>query len=88
MTVKQLIKLLKAENQNAEIFAYLGAEQGWKIQPLGRGDAIIGKGRTDSGQFVMLPVEVPDSFEPWDDSEPDHCQACEDGTCEELGGKH
>ena len=65
MTVKKLIKLLKQEDQDSEVFAYLGAEQGWKIQQLGYGDAIIGKSRTDKDSFVLIPVEVPTEFEPW-----------------------
>lgn len=65
MKVSKLVELLKTENQDAEVFAYLGAEQGWKIQELGYGDAIIGKQRTDKDSFVLIPVEVPEEFEPW-----------------------
>ena len=65
MKVSKLVELLKSENQDAEVFAYLGAEQGWKIQELGYGDAIIGKQRTDKDSFVLIPVEVPSKFEPW-----------------------
>ena len=65
MRVSNLIKLLQKEDPHAEVFAYLGAEQGWKIQELGYGDAIIGKTRTDKDSFVLIPVEVPTEFEPW-----------------------
>ena len=65
MKVRELVKLLNQENQDSEVFAYLGAEQGWKIQELGYGDAIIGKQRTDKDSFVLIPVEVPSKFEPW-----------------------
>ena len=65
MKVSKLVELLKTENQDAEVFAYLGAEQGWKIQELGYGDAIIGRQRTDKESFVLIPVEVPKEFEPW-----------------------
>ena len=65
MKVSKLVELLKTEDQDAEVFAYLGAEQGWKIQELGYGDAIIGKHRTDKESFVLIPVEVPSEFEPW-----------------------
>ena len=65
MKVRELVKLLNQENQDSEVFAYLGAEQGWKIQELGYGDAIIGKQRTDENSFVLIPVEVPSKFEPW-----------------------
>ena len=65
MKVSKLVELLKTENQDAEVFAYLGAEQGWKIQELGYGDAIIGKQRTDKDSFVLIPVEVTEDFEPW-----------------------
>ena len=65
MKVSKLVELLKTENQDAEVFAYLGAEQGWKIQELGYGDAIIGKQRTDKDSFLLIPVEVPEEFEPW-----------------------
>ena len=66
MKVSKLAELLKAEDQDAEVFAYLGAKQGWKIQKLGYGDAIIGKTRTDKDSFVLIPVEVPSEFEPWE----------------------
>ena len=66
MKVSKLVELLKTENQDAEVFAYLGAEQGFKVVALGRGDAIIGKGMTeDDRSFVLIPVEVPSEFEPW-----------------------
>ena len=65
MKVSKLVELLKTENQDAEVFAYLGAEQGWKIQELGYGDAIIGRQRTEKESFVLIPVEVPSEFEPW-----------------------
>ena len=67
MKVSKLIELLNTENQDAEVFAYLGAEQGWKIQQLGYGDAVIGSSRTDKESFVLIPVEVPTKFEPWSD---------------------
>ena len=69
MKVSKLIKLLKEENQDSEVFAYLGAEEGWKIQKLGYGDAIIGKTRTNKDSFVLIPVEVPTEFEPWAEEE-------------------
>ena len=74
MKVSKLVELLKTEDQDAEVFAYLGAEQGWKIQELGYGDAIIGRQRTEDlisnssafkESFVLIPVEVPEEFEPW-----------------------
>ena len=67
MKVSKLIELLKTENQDAEIFAYLGAEQGYKIVDIGQeGGAVIGKGRTDDDRsFVLLPIQVPSEFEPW-----------------------
>ena len=65
MKVSKLVELLKHEDQDAEVFAYLGAEQGWKIQELGYGDAIIGRQRTEKESFVLIPVEVPSEFEPW-----------------------
>ena len=69
MKVSKLVALLKEENQDSEVFAYLGAKQGWKIQKLGYGDAIIGKTRTDKDSFVLIPVAVPSEFEPWEEEE-------------------
>ena len=66
MKVKKLVSILKKENQNAEVFAYLGAEQGWKIVDLGYGDAVIGASRTKKESFVLIPVEVPNKFEKWE----------------------
>ena len=66
MTVKKLIQMLKKEDENAEVFAYLAAEEGWGIVPLGYGDAIIGKSRTEKDSFVLLPIEVPEEFDKWD----------------------
>ena len=67
MTVKRFIALLKAENQDAEIIAYLGAEDGWEMVELGMGDAIIGKHKTDRGSFVLIPVQVPNKLQAWED---------------------
>ncbi len=67
MKVKKLVNLLKKQNQNAEVFAYLGAKEGWEMVELGYGDAIIGKGKTKSNSFVLIPVEVPDKFQKWED---------------------
>ena len=70
MKVGKLIELLKEENQDASIFAYLGAEQGWKVVDLGRGDAIIGRMKTGfDKEFVLLPIEVPSEFDPWEEEE-------------------
>ena len=67
MKVSKLVELLKSENQDAEVFAYLGAEQGYKIVEIGQeGGAVIGKGMTgDDRSFVLLPIQVPSEFEPW-----------------------
>ena len=59
MKVNKLIELLKKENQDAQVFAYLGAKEGWEIVDIGLNDAIIGRGRTKKESFVLLPVEVP-----------------------------
>ena len=70
MKVSKLVELLKEENQDASIFAYLGAEQGWKVVDLGRGDAIIGRMKTGfDKEFVLLPIEVPSEFDPWEGEE-------------------
>ena len=68
MTVKRFIELLKEENQDAEIIAYLGAEDGWEMVELGMGDAIIGKHRTGKKDFVLIPVQVPSKLQPWEDA--------------------
>ena len=65
MKVSKLIELLQSENKDAEVMAYLGAEEGWEIVELGMGDAILGKQKTDEGDFVLIPVEVPDKLQPW-----------------------
>ena len=72
MKVSKLIELLKTENQDAEVFAYLGAEQGYKVVGIGQeGGAVIGKGMTgDDRSFVLLPIQVPSEFEPWEDASP------------------
>ena len=66
MTAKELIKLLKQEDPDSEVFAYLGAEEGWGIVPLGYGDAVIGNNITDNKSFVLIPVEVPEEYEKWE----------------------
>ena len=65
MKVKKLIGILKKEDQNASVFVYLGAEQGWKIVELAYGNAVIGASKTQKDSFVLIPVEVPRKFEPW-----------------------
>ena len=68
MKVSKLIELLKIENQDAEVIAYVGAKDGWEMVELGIGDAIIGKQRTDEGSFVLIPVQVPNKLQPWEDA--------------------
>ena len=65
MTVRKLIGLLKKEHQGAEVIAYLGAKDGWEMVKLGYGDAILGKQKTNEGDFVLIPIEVPDKLQPW-----------------------
>ena len=65
MTVRKLIRLLKKEHQGAEVIAYLGAKDGWEMVKLGYGDAILGKQKTNEGDFVLIPIEVPDKLQPW-----------------------
>ena len=71
MKVSKLIELLETENQDAEVFAYLGAEQGFKVVKIGQeGGAVIGKGIADGNRsFVLLPIQVPSEFEPWSTEE-------------------
>ena len=68
MKVSKLIELLKVEHQDADVIAYIGAEDGWEMVELGIGDAIIGKQRTDEGSFVLIPVQVPNKLQPWADA--------------------
>ena len=68
MKVSKLVELLKVENQDAEVIAYIGAEGGWEMVELGLGDAIIGETRTDEGSFVLIPVQVPNKLQPWEDA--------------------
>ena len=65
MIVSKLIELLKEENQDSEVIAYLGAKNGWEMVELGMNDAILGKMRTGKDDFVLIPVEVPDKLQPW-----------------------
>ena len=66
MKVKKFIKILKKQKQDAELFAYLGAKEGWSIVEIGHGDSIIGKGKTpDDSDFVLIPVTVPEKFDKW-----------------------
>ncbi len=69
MKIKELIKLLKKEDQNAEIFIYLGSKKGWAIEQIGYGDAIIGRSRSKENDFILIPVEIPDKLEKWADQE-------------------
>ena len=65
MKVKKLIKLLKDENQEADVAAYIAAEYGWEIVELGIGDAILGRIKTGLSDTVLVPVEIPNRLEPW-----------------------
>ena len=70
MKVKKLIKLLNKQNQDAEVFAYLGAKEGWEIVEFGYGDAIIGNGKTEkNSNFVLIPVTVPENYQDWEKDE-------------------
>ena len=68
MKVSKLIELLNVEDQDAEVIAYLGAEDGWEMVELGLGDAILGKQRTDKNNFVLITVQVPNKLQPWEDA--------------------
>ena len=68
MKVSKLVELLKVENQDAEVIAYIGAEDGWEMVELGIGDAILGKQIIEEGSFVLIPVQVPNKLQPWDDA--------------------
>ena len=68
MKVKQLIKMLKKENQDEDVLAYLGAEEGWEITELGYGDAILGQAESKSKNYVLIPIEVPKNLQKWDKS--------------------
>ena len=68
MKVKKLKELLELEDDNAEIFAYVGAKEGWSICEIGYGDAIIGRTHQnphDNEYFILLPVELPEEFDKW-----------------------
>ena len=69
MKVSKLVELLKTENQDAEIFAYLSSFRGFKVVDIGqKGGAVIGKGIAEDGRpFVLLPIECPTLFEPWEE---------------------
>ena len=70
MKVSKLVELLETENQDAEVIAYLGAKDGWEMVELGLGDAILGRQRTNKKEFVLIPVQVPNKLQPWDDAKP------------------
>ena len=65
MTVKKLIQLLKKEDKNAEVMAWLSQEMGWQITGIGVNDAIVGRMKTGEKDFVLLPIEIPEKFEEW-----------------------
>ena len=68
MKVSKLIELLKVEHQDADVIAYIGAEDGWEMVELGIGDAILGKQIIEEGSFVLIPVQVPNKLQPWEDA--------------------
>jgi hypothetical protein len=68
MKVSKLIELLKVEDQAAEVIAYLGAKDGWEMVELGIGDAILGKQKTGKESFVLIPIQVPNKLQPWEDA--------------------
>ena len=68
MKVSKLIELLNVEDQDAEVIAYLGAEDGWEMAELGLGDAILGKCSDNDGSVVLIPVQVPSKLQPWEDA--------------------
>ena len=65
MIVKKLIQLLKKENKNAEVVAWLAQESGWQMVEIGVNDAILGKTKTGKKDFVLIPIEIPSRFEKW-----------------------
>ena len=72
MKVKELIKLLKKEDPNADVVAWLGADEGWELVKIGIDDAIIGRmteGFPNPEKCVLLPVQVPKTFNKWAEEE-------------------
>lgn len=69
MKVSKLVELLKTENQDAEIFVCVHSYKGFKVVEIGqKGGAVIGKGVAEDGRpFVLLPIECPTQFEPWEE---------------------
>lgn len=65
MKVQKLINLLNKENPEATIVAYLGSKEGWEMVDIGINDAIIGKTKSDKDNFVLLPIDIPEKFQPW-----------------------
>ena len=65
MKVSKLIELLKSENQDSEIMVYLGCETGWEVVKIGVGDAVIGQAKTNKSNFVLIPIKVPKTLQPW-----------------------
>ena len=64
MTVRKLIELLKKENQDSKVLAYVTSEQGWILVDMCPGDAVIGR-LSDRSKSVVLPAKVPTIFLPW-----------------------
>ena len=64
MKVKKMIGLLEQESPDAEILIWMSREDGWELAPIGVDDAIIGRNYGEN-EYVLLPVEVPEVFEPW-----------------------
>ena len=79
MKVMKFIKLLNQENKDAEIIAYLANKKGWQMAELGYNDAILGKTKTGKKDFVLVPIEIPDQLEEWQDGEESFgiCPQCE-----------
>ena len=69
LIVEQIEKLLKKEDPNAKVGAWLSGKDGWEIVDIGVGDAIIGKTRTNNKDFILLPIQIPSKLSKWAEEE-------------------
>jgi hypothetical protein len=69
MTVRELLKLLKDENPDSEVLAWVSNKKGYALVDLGIDDISVGYMAEEypfKNKFIVIPVDVDVPFESWD----------------------
>lgn len=73
MKVGELVKMLKKEDQNADVIIYVATDGGYSMVRVGLGDATIGRIDDDDGavEAIVIPADATGGVQPWEGEDQD-----------------